>query len=381
MLSFLLQYAPDGYTFDDLRLKAIEQGDKDVTPALLIPALEKVSDEDWEIFVGMYLPDSTDKYSHKDGAARMNDVRDALIEICSSKFGSRYVFPVTQMKEHFKWTAVFDERVCNHIFKTGLMPSPEAAQDDLGTKPGGFAWKSDSFTIPKVVEHIISRYPNSAGSSDFKKYLNTVAQPVTDCYNTFNSLLLSTSQRAHDQIRNAIKEQFNLNKSVDIKKLQDFFTVHTNTDEYGDVIIFDVEKMTPVGQQLLTTLIEDCKFYVYIVNYVKYLAKVAYSIAASEGGGFGFLGALKDSKTDNIRNLILNTCGIKNDQATMSIYDKMYNTISQLNSANKSNTIDEITDFINVVDIFNMILKIISNVIANDTRNKFVKKKGAAKTK
>ena len=65
----------------------------------------------------------------------------------------------------------------------------------------------------------------------------------------------------------------------------------------------------------------------------------------------------------------------------MSIYDKMYNTISQLNSANKSNTIDEITDFINVVDIFNMILKIISNVIANDTRNKFVKKKGAAKTK
>lgn len=139
--------------------------------------------------------------------------------------------------------------------------------------------------------------------------------------------------------------------------------------------------MTPVGQQLLTTLIEDCKFYVYIVNYVKYLAKVAYSIAASEGGGFGFLGALKDSKTSNIRNLILNTCGIKNDQATMSIYDKMYNTISQLNSANKSNTIDEITDFINVVDIFNMILKIISNVIANDTRNKFVKKKGAAKTK
>lgn len=139
--------------------------------------------------------------------------------------------------------------------------------------------------------------------------------------------------------------------------------------------------MTPVGQQLLTTLIEDCKFYVYIVNYVKYLAKVAYSIAASEGGGFGFLGTLKDSKTANIRNLILNTCGIKNDQATMSIYDKMYNTISQLNSANKSNTIDEITDFINVVDIFNMILKIISNVIANDTRNKFVKKKGAAKTK
>ena len=216
MLSFLLENAPDGYTFDDLRMNAIEQGENDITPALLIPALEKVSDEDWELFVSVYLPNDKDKLSHTDGAARMNDIRDALVQICASKFGSKRVLPVTQMQEHFKWTAVFDERVCNHIFKTGLMPSPEAAQDDLGTKPGGFAWKSDSFTIPKVVEHIISRYPNSAGSSDFKKYLNTVAQPVTDCYNTFNSLLLSTSQRAHDQIRNAIKEQFNLNKSVDV---------------------------------------------------------------------------------------------------------------------------------------------------------------------
>lgn len=117
------------------------------------------------------------------------------------------------------------------------------------------------------------------------------------------------------------------------------------------------------------------------MNYVKYLAKIAYSIASSEGGGFGFLGTLKDSKTSNIRNLILNTCGIKNDQATMSVYDKMSNTISQLRTTNKSNTIDEITDFINVVDIFNMSVKIMANVIANDTRNKFVKKKSAAKTK
>ena len=199
---------------------------------------------------------------------------------------------------------------------------------------------------------------------------------MSDCNSTIETLLYSNSKYGKDDIKDTIVKKFGLSAgSTDVKKLQEFFTIKTNTDEYGDIIILDIAKYTPIGQQLLWSLIENCKFYQRILNYVKYLCKVAYSISAGGQPGFGFIGTLKDSKTGNIRTLIMNTCGIANDKKSSDTYDEMNNILNDMRDTNKQAKIAEIAEFTEFVDIFSIVYRVMANVIANNTRSTFIGKK------
>jgi len=376
----LLEDVEDGYTFEDLRQQTIENGETDINPTLLAPALEKVDPDTWADFVTVYLPDNPDKIKHKTGSSRLQDLYDALVGMCATQFGSEDVLPVRNMREHFKWTSIFDDRVCASIFATGQMPQPEAKQDDLGVKAGGFEWKKDSYTIPKVVEHIITKYPNGEGHADFAAYVDSVANSVADCGDTIDTLLYkkNTSSSAAE-IQKAITNTFDLSRKCDEKKLQEFFTVHTNTDEYGDVQILDVASYSDLGKEILYNVVFGNRFYQNIINYVKYLTKVGYSIAASGRPGFGFYGTLANSDKGNIRTLILNTCGIKNDQQLMRQYNNMQNKLGELRTKNKTSNYAEISNLTECVDVFVLIARIMYNVINNDAKSTFKGKKAAKK--
>lgn len=176
MLMDILSTNPDGYTFEDLRKQTIQNGEIDINPSLLGPALEKMPQDAWEDFVDNYLNEDSSRYDHKTAGARLQDIYDALVHICVITFnGGEDIYPIKQMKEHFKWQAIFTDNVCKSIFETGYMPKAEQKVDDLAPNKGGYSWKSDSLTIPKVVEHIITRYPGGDGAKDFKAYLDFVA--------------------------------------------------------------------------------------------------------------------------------------------------------------------------------------------------------------
>ena len=225
------------------------------------------------------------------GTVKLDWINKALIIIVNTFCGGNNTLPARKMKEYFEWQdALSKPDVLKDIYNKGELVSdrnnkiqdnmyPDKA-DSNGMK--GFIWKSNEAIISKVYKFILSKYPDGKGQAH---------QDALQCYEKLNTAMdsisgqlatLATKKLANAQtsIDNIFSKAFDVDvKAFDKKAFTDFFTVKT-PDRFGDVKLF-----TPTNDTIaacIWKMINECPYLFYILNYLKYCVKIAYTSSSKK---------------------------------------------------------------------------------------------------
>lgn len=298
MLTKLLQDNPKPFRFRKV-LKASQKqfGYEGVYDDVLKYALEKVPMKNWYQFCNEYFNKSEVELeeamnaANAPGTVKLDWINKALIIIVNTFCGGNNTLPARKMKEYFEWQdALSKPDVLKDIYNKGELVSdrnnkiqdnmyPDKA-DSNGMK--GFIWKSNEAIISKVYKFILSKYPDGKGQAH---------QDALQCYEKLNTAMdsisgqlatLATKKLANAQtsIDNIFSKAFDVDvKAFDKKAFTDFFTVKT-PDRFGDVKLF-----TPTNDTIaacIWKMINECPYLFYILNYLKYCVKIAYTSSSKK---------------------------------------------------------------------------------------------------
>ena len=322
MLKILLSKNPKNYSYPICLARSVKKYNYGgIDDTVLEEALDYVPEEKWE----QWCKDYNQKYKKGlSGFERLGVVRKALIEIVKEHCGGNDPEPAREMKKYFDWQAIFSEpEVINSIYNTGLMPKKYQSQDDAGRYVnGGFAWKDNSAIVREVESFLMKSYPNLNAVNDFRDYVDFISPCVNSIVEKLDTLSVrKATTDVQKKIEAVIKNAFECPVAFSAAKYEEYFTVHTGTKKWGDIQILQIDKISPVVNNIIFNMIEECDFVRYLLNLVKYYIKIDYTIDC-----FNVIGNYCVS--DEFKTLVKKTLSL--GQSVITEYQNTYNKLSAI---------------------------------------------------
>lgn len=322
MLKILLSKNPKNYSYPVCLARSVKKYNYGgIDDTVLEEALDYVPEEKWE----QWCKDYSQKYKKGlSGFERLDVVRKALIEIVREHCGGNDPEPAREMKKYFDWQTIFSEpEVIDSIYNTGLMPKKYQQQDNAGRYiNGGFAWKDNSAVVREVESFLMKRYPNLNAVNDFRDYVDFISPGFNSIVEKIDTLSVrKATTDVQKKIDAVIKNAFECPVAFSAAKYEEYFTVHTGTKKWGDIQILQIDKISPVVNNIIFNMIEECDFVRYLLNLVKYYIKIDYTIDC-----FNVIGNYCVS--DEFKTLVKKTLSL--GQSVITEYQNIYNKLSAI---------------------------------------------------
>lgn len=326
MLKDVLSQNPKNYSYPICLARSVKKYNYGgIDDTVLEEALDYVPEEKWKQWCEQY------KQKYKKGLSgfeRLDFIRKALIEIVREHCASNDPEPAREMKKYFDWQAIFsDPKIIDSIYNTGLMPKKYQQQDDAGRYvDGGFAWKDNSAIVREVESFLMKQYPNSNAVNDFRDYVEFISPGVNSLVEMFDTIgAKKTTTVVQNKIDAIIKKAFECPIVFNAEKYEEYFTVHTGTKKWGDIRILNIDEISPVVNNIIFNMIEECDFVRYLLNLVKYYIKIDYTIDT-----FTVIGNYREgSEFKDFVEKILSL-----SQSVITEYQNVRNKIGNINGSN-----------------------------------------------
>lgn len=342
MLKTALLQNPKKYSYPIcLSRSIVELHYNGIDNSILEEALDHVPENQWKRWCNDYHQKYVKGLS---GFDRMSYIRAALIDLVKEHSGGNNPGTAREMKKYFDWQSIFKEPdIIESIYTKGLLPKKYAEKDDLGrSENGGFNWKDNTSIVREVEKFIMREYPGSAGA-DFAQYISYIKDRVQELAGEFDTLGAKKTSSVEKIVLSKIKSAFSDATAFNAKEFAEMFTVHTNTDKYGDLTILNYDKLSPVIKTILYNIIKNCSFVSNMLNLTKYYIKIDYSINT-----YAVIGNYAES--NNYRDFIFKTYSF--DQNAVNAYRDVVNSLSSINKQNiEKNPIIASVNYFNVFDL------------------------------